>query len=149
MTRKNWLLIAFLVFLAGAYVYRFTDWIRPPGIQVEVSTRPSGRGASAQGVPPTLFLLDRDYHIDSLVVTGLSNVPPAQLGKPVWKLTATAKAEAQRGFEYGQPIPGFTVSRAPEPLVPGAAYQVQVTAGRQRGTRDFVAKSQAPAPGEE
>jgi hypothetical protein len=145
MTRKNWILLGLLLLLAGGYVYRFTDWIRVPRIQVEVATRPSGRAPAGATVLPTLFLLDRECRLDLIRVIALSNVPPATVGKAVWHLVAEGKAEQQRGFEYGEALPGYKVARQPDALVPGALYRLELASGRARGARDFTAQAPVPA----
>jgi hypothetical protein len=139
MNRKLWSLLAALILLGGGYVYRFTDWLVAPQIQIEVTTRPSGRGAPDAAVLPTLFMLDREYTLQSLLVTAISNVPPAAIAKPAWHLTSESKPQPQRGFAYGEPLKGYKSLVAPAALVPGGTYRIELRAGRNRGTREFKA----------
>ncbi len=148
MNHKNWFLIAALVLLGGGYVYRFTDWLVPPQIQIEVTTRPSGRGAADAVVLPTLFMLDREYALQSLLVTAISNVPPATVGKAVWHLTTEAKPKPQRGFAFGEALKGYKVVIPPAALVPGGTYRIELRAGRARGVREFKAIAPAALPTE-
>lgn len=148
MNRKHWFLIAALVLLGGGYVYRFTDWLVAPQIQIEVTTRPSGRGAPDAAVLPTLFMLDREYALQSLLVTAVSNVPPAAVGKAVWHLTTEAKPQPQRGFAFGEPLKGYKVVLPPGALTPGGTYRIELRAGRARGSREFKAIAPAALPAE-
>ena len=145
MTRKNWILIATLMMLGGGYLYRFTDLLVPPQIQIDVSTRPSGRGAADAMVLPTLFLLDREYAVQTLRVIAVSNVPAAQLGKSVWHLAAQGKSEPQRGLVYGEPLSGYRVVQSPSELIPGGIYRIELLAGRAKGSREFKAIAPASA----
>jgi len=150
MTRQHSILVAALLLLGGGYIYWFTDWLVPPQIQIEVSTRPSGRGRSDSDSPvlPTLFMLDREYAFNSLAVIAVSNVPPSLLGKPAWHLAAQGQPEPQRGFAYGETLTGYRTIVAPLPLIPGALYRVDLKAGRARGTRTFTAVAAVPSPTE-
>lgn len=148
MTRKHWILIAALVILGGAYVRLFTDWLVPPKIQIEVTTRPTGRSVANGGALPTLFMLDREYSLEGLKVVAVSNVPPSLAGKPSWQLAATSKTRNQRGFAYGEELEGFKVVIPPVPLVPGGLYQIEIKSGRREGTRSFTAIAPAIPPTE-
>lgn len=148
MSRNHWILIAALVLLGGGYVYRYTDWLVPPQIQIEVTTRPSGRGPVDAAVLPTLFMLDREYPLQSIQVTGLSNLPPASIGKPVWNLVAEGKGQIQRGFAYGETLKGYKALTAPAALTAGGTYRIELRAGRAKGSREFKAVAPAPAPTE-
>jgi len=146
MTRKNWILIATLILLGGGYLYRFTDLLAPPQIQIDVSTRPSGRGAADATVLPTLFMLDREYALQTLRVIAVSNVPATQLGKSVWHLAAQGKGEPQRGLVYGELLKGYRVLQAPSELIPGGTYRIKLQAGRAKGSREFKALAPAVVP---
>jgi hypothetical protein len=150
MTRKHWILVAALMLLGGVYVYWFTDWVVPPQIQIEVSTRPSGRGSASSESPvlPTLFMLDREYAFSSLEVIAVSNVPATLVGKTAWHLAAQGEPERQRGFAYGETLKGYRTVVAPLPLIPGALYRVDLKAGRARGSRTFSAIPAAPSRAE-
>lgn len=144
MLRKKWMLPALLAILAGGYVYRYTDWLVPPRIQIDVTTRPSGRVGPDAKVLPVIFMLDRECALASLRVVAVSNVPPAQLGKPVWEFRRESKGEDVRAFEYGEVFRGTKATTPPQPLTPGAVYRMELRSGRMRGERDFTAR----APGE-
>jgi hypothetical protein len=146
MNRNTWILLGALLLAFGVYATRFTDWVSPTLIQIEVSTRPSGRAIANAPVLPTLFLLDREYAIQSLVVTAISNVPPSRLGKPVWHLSANGTPHPVRGFAYGEPIKGLKPLIEPSELIPGATYRVDLKAGRQRGSREFKPSAPIPLP---
>jgi len=146
MNPKSWILLLVLLLAGGIYATFFTDWVSPPSIQIDVSTRPSGRVAADASVLPTLFLLDREYPLQSVSVTALSNVPPSQLNQSVWLLRAVGHPEPVRGFAYGEPIQGLKTIKPPSALLPGALYRIEIKVGRHRGTRDFKAVAPAPLP---
>lgn len=148
MTRKNWILIAALILLVGGYVYRFTDLLVSPQIQIDVSTRPSGRGAADATVLPILFMLDREYVLQTLRVIAVSNVPAAQVGRSVWHLAAQGESEPQRGLLYGEPLKGLRVVQSPSDLVAGGLYRIELQAGRAKGSREFKALAPTAAPTE-
>jgi hypothetical protein len=146
MTRNTWLLVAALIVLGAGYAYRFTDWFSPPKIQIDVVTRPSGRPGRDADSLPTLFMLDREYPIRGVRVVAVSNVPPTQLGKPVWQVSAADQPEAVRGFEYGDSFKGTKTVLAAQKLVPEGVYRVEFESGRYKGQREFhVQAPGAPA----
>jgi hypothetical protein len=148
MTRNSTFLIVALLLLGAGYAYFFTDWVTAPKIQIEVSTRPSGRPGQNPDDIPTLFMLDREYPIQAVRVIGVSNVPPAELGKPVWQVSQGPKPEPVRGLEYGQDIPGTKPIQKPGKLTPDGIYRIEIQSGRFKGEREFKAPSPAPAPAE-
>lgn len=146
MMRKKHFLVTLLVVLAAGYVYRFTDWIVAPRIQVDVTTRPV-RGTAAEGTVLTpVFMLDRDCPLTAVQVKALSNVPPALLGKVAWRVTRPPGREPVRGFLFDDALPGGKVETKAQPLVAGGVYRVEVEAGRLRGERDFVARAAVELP---
>ncbi|MFM8358878.1 MAG: hypothetical protein ACKOET_10000, partial [Verrucomicrobiota bacterium] len=87
MNRQSWFLLAVLGVLGGGYAFWFTDWFATRQIQIEVSTRPSGRGRSETGALPTVFLLDQEYPLTHLAVRPAgSNAAPG--APPAWVLQA-------------------------------------------------------------
>ena len=142
MTRKSWLLLITFLALGVGFVYRFTDWILAPKIQIDVLTRPSGRPGRDPELLPTLFMLDREYPIRVLRVIAVSNVPPPLMGKPVWQVIATGKPELLRGFEYGDAFAGTKAIQAPQKLAPDGVYRIEIESGRFKGQREF--RVQAP-----
>ena len=146
MTRNTWILVVALVVLGGGYAYRFTDWFSPPKIQIDVVTRPSGRPGRDPETLPTLFMLDRDYPVRGIRVVAVSNVPPDEVGKPVWQLVAAEKPDAVRGFEYGDSFPGTKTVTAAHKLEPDGVYRIEFESGRFKGEREFHVQSTGAAP---
>ncbi len=134
-------MVTVLVVVAAGYVYRFTDWIVPPRIQVDVTTRPVRGGVPEGAVLTPVFMLDREAPLTSIRVVAVSNVPPGVLGKVAWQVTRPPGREPVRGFLFDDSLPGAMVVSKAQPLVPGGVYRVDVAAGRLRGQRDFVARA--------
>ncbi|MFM7100847.1 MAG: hypothetical protein ACKO3N_06725 [Verrucomicrobiota bacterium] len=141
MNRQSWFLLAVLGVLGGGYAFWFTDWFATRQIQIEVSTRPSGRGRSETGALPTVFLLDQEYPLTHLAVRPAgSNAAPG--APPAWVLQAPRGSTPVRGFAYGQAPEGMKTLTPPAGLQPGTAYRIEVAAGRTRGTREFTARGE-------
>jgi hypothetical protein len=140
MMRKKQILVTLLVVLAAGYVYRFTDWIVPSRIQVEVTTRPVRGAAPEGGVLTPVFMLDRDCPVTAIEVIALSNVPPASMGKVAWRVSRPPGREPVRGFLFDDALPGAKTESKAQPLIAGGVYRIEVQAGRMRGQREFVAR---------
>lgn len=143
MNRQTWFLLAVLGVLGGGYAYWFTDWFASPQIQIEVTTRPSGRGFSASGALPTLFLLDREYPLTRVTVVSAAGTNGTK-AKPAWELQAAKGSNPVRGFAYGEALAGMKVATPPAGLQPGSAYRIEVEAGRARGAQEFTVRGAGP-----
>ena len=141
MMRNKTLMVTLLVALAAGYICFFTDWIVPPRIQVDVTTRPVRGAAPEGGVLTPVFMLDRDAALTSIQVVAVSNVPPGAVGKVAWQVTRPPGGAPVRGFLFDDSLPGAKVVAKAQPLVPGGVYRVEVAAGRLRGQRNFVARA--------
>lgn len=149
MMRKKTFLVTLLVALGAAYAYRFTDWIVPTQIQVDVTTRPGRRATTPGEVLTPVFMLDRDCPVTSIQVVAVSNVPPEVMGKVAWHVTRPPGSAPLRGFLFNDALPGSKLEAKAKPLVPGGLYRVEVKAGRMLGRRDFMARTSAePNPAE-
>lgn len=142
MTKNTWTLITVAVVLAALYVIKFTDLGARPRIQINVSSRPFMPNAGPDDVLPILFGFDRDLSLTALKVTPLSLLTNRLAGapevKPVWQLKAKEASEPIRGFRYGDGLGKMEATTAPEKLLPGIGYRLEIEAGKLRGSVDFV-----------
>jgi hypothetical protein len=149
MNRNAGLLLLLLLLLGGAYAYWFTDWMRPPQIQIEVVTRPLSQLQPEAEVLPTVFTLDREYQLTGLRLLAVSNLPgAAPAAAPLWQLRAKDGSKPTRGFHFGETLAGMEAVVPAPRLFPGGTYRLEVEAGRLRGQRDFTAQA-APPPAAE
>lgn len=149
MEKKQRNLMIIAVILAGIYVCFFTDWVRPPHIQIMVNNRLLPGRKLPPGTPPVSFLLDGKYSLTSVEVTPLDAPSPGGKSGPVWNIVAISNAPVVEAFVYGQPLPGFreAISNArPAELASGGRYRLAVRAGRAHGEVNFRVPA-PPAPG--
>lgn len=151
MDRKTWGTLLLVAAGVAVPMYRLTDWFSHKAIQVSVSFRPL-RQAEPGAALPVVVGLDQDYELSSLVVSEVSSdkTPPSDkapekseaAGRVVWRLEKQGKGATTRGFLYGQPPEGLQpASKAgAEPLRAGAAYRVEVAAGKVHGSTVFLAR---------
>ncbi len=145
MTKKNWLMVGFVAALGAFYLLRFTDFGRPQLIQINVVERPFVPNPAPGEVLPLVFGLDRDCRLTALRVVPISETSNAK-PKVVWELSSKAGSEPVRGFTYADEIPGMKNAGAKAlPLIAGAAYRVELEAGRAKGTAEFTPHPALPA----
>ena len=149
MTKKEIVLVLFVVILAGVYIRCFTDWTKEKHIRVEHTVRPniavpSRRGDAGQVVKPAaytlIFSLEREYKLTSVKVVPAAEYQANPNVLPLWHLVGDAKSEPTRFIVYGLPLPGMKPMVAyadARPLEPGVEYRLIVEAGRTRGEHDF------------
>ena len=139
MSKQSWTLIAVAVVLGALYVFGFTDWGRTRQIQINVSSRPFAPNAAPDDPLPITFGLDRDWILTGLRVAPLTEVSNTR-PRYVWNLASKAGSPPTRGFIYGDDISGMQlVGGVPAgKLQPGAAYRLELEAGRARGIVDFT-----------
>jgi len=135
MNKKNSILIALLLVMAGFYVVHFTDWFKPRIIQISSISR--------QG--PVRFKFENaNYKITELKVVPLAAFQTNKFILPVWSLVSDSNSVPTSGFEYGAYIPGMKPGvsgiRA-KPLEPGTDYRLLVTTTEGKGQHDFQAKA--------
>jgi hypothetical protein len=140
MERKSWMLVVVMALLGIVYIFRFSDILRTPHIQINVTYRPFAPNAQPGDVLPMVFGLDADWRLTSLIVERLETGKPP---RPVWRLKSDKGSDPVRGFLYGQTIAGMVTppGPAPERLEAGAEYRVELKAGRATGAIDFSPKS--------
>ena len=136
MNKKNFMLVAVVLVLAGVYAIYFTSWFRSQTIQISHTSRP-GRSA---GSHPLNFGLGGSYKLTEIKVVSLAEWQTNHGVPPVWHLDSDSNSAPVAFFTYGQRIRGM------KPAVPGAqaqsletnvAYRLFVTAAKIKGQHDF------------
>jgi hypothetical protein len=144
MTKKNWLIIV-LVVLAGVYVFCFTDWFKPKVIHIASTNARTSRANAASTTVPVIFKLGRPYNLTEIKVVNLGEWQTNKNCLPLWHLIAdTNSVSLERPFYYGQRIRGLkpeVPGAHAQPLQPGVAYRLFVTAGKANGQHDFEVKT--------
>ena len=149
MNRKEYILVGAVVVLIGLYAAFFTEWFRPKTINIEHSVRlqreayVGGRRIDPTGKQPlgnVTFALHHRYKLTSVKVLPLAGYATNKFTPPVWELVSKSGSAPVEGFSYGMNIPGMTpgmLTPTPDPLEPGVAYKLVVTAGAVTGEHDF------------
>ena len=141
MNKKNFILIAIALVLAGVYVIYFTGWFRPKTIHISHTSRSmrfGGRTGAAAN--PMIFGLGDYYSLTEIKVIPLAALQTDKLAQPVWHLVSDSGSDDVNLFAYGEKINGMDPAvegARPEPLQPGLIYRLFVTAGKARGQHDF------------
>lgn len=164
MNRRLGTLGALTALLAVTYVIVFTDWLSPVPIEIASQIRPiiqpprfGRRPRSPESTPPTTpsqptsngkltdppngaahvtFSLDASYSLTALKVIRLET--EGQPRRVVWELKG--RTPPIRALIYGNDPGGLKPlqpSQRAEPLQAGIPYQLEVTAGRRKGTNSF------------
>lgn len=148
MTKKNWLLLAALVALAGVYVFYFTDWFKPKTIHISHTSRApgprlAGRVAANREMVPLTFGVEPQCKLTEIVVVPLAAWETNRSILPLWHLVASSNAAPIKMFVYGQRLRGLKPAVAgghAQPLQPNVTYRLFVTAGKAKGQHDFEIK---------
>lgn len=163
--RRTWTLGALALFLAGAYVFAFTDWLAPQPIEIASQIRPviqpprfgrRGSKGTAQapekppetepgsGVARVTFSLDGRYRLTSVRVFALN--AQGEPAKKVWDLTG--KSRELNSLMYGLNPAGMGPAEGAEaaasPLEAGLGYLLEIRAGRRAGSHRFKTAALAP-----
>jgi len=116
--------------------------------QGPVRSQPDSKQPGSQerppGVYPVSFSLDDNYQLTSVKVV------KAGTREVLWHLVADGKQAPTKAFIYGQPIRSMNLApgkRQAEPLQADVRYELQIAAGRHKGTIPFETKAiQAEPP---
>jgi len=155
--RRTWTLLALALFLSGAYVFAFTDWLSPQPIEIASQIRPviqpprfGRRGPKtapqspekpaeanpAGGVARVTFSLDGRYRLTSVRVFALN--AQGEPSQKVWDLTG--KSRELNSLMYGMNPAGMTPAEgtdAAAPLEAELTYILEIRAGRRTGSHRF------------
>ena len=147
-TRRQWILLAAFLLLAGVYIWGYTGWGRHPAIQISHSAyknpRQSARLARATDRPkPTVmrFNLDHAYRLTEIKVVRLADWQTNKTTLPLWHLISDSNSLPTMRFSYGAPLRGMKPAASvfrPEPLEPEVPYRLFLTDGRVQGQHDFL-----------
>jgi len=140
MNKKNFILIAVALVLAGVYAVYFTDWFQPKTIHISHTSRPARSARTGSPAAQLIFGLGDYYSLTEIKVVPLTALQTDKLAQPVWHLVSDSGSDDVNLFSYGEKINGMDPAVAgarPEPLQPGVTYRLFVAAGKARGQHDF------------
>jgi hypothetical protein len=152
MTRKQWILIAFAVVLAGFSLYLNKDWFASENIHIYHRSSPRGslvRRKPGEEMPsnPIIFGFDRKLKLTMVKVVPLSAFETNKYALPIWHLISESNSVATKDFAYGINIKGMrpaVKSALPDPLQPGVKYRLFIEAGGIKGEHDFAPVARTP-----
>jgi len=145
MTKKNFILIAFALALAGVYVFFFTNWFKPQTIQIYHASRAMRGlrpGAAKSDILPITFGFQRELELTEVKVVPLAALQANKDTLPIWHLVSDSNSVPIKFFFYGERIRGMkpeVSGSRPEPLQTNIVYRLFVTAGSIKGQHDFQA----------
>jgi len=145
MNKKNLVLIAVALVLAGVYAIYFTDWFKPKIIQISHISRNMrfGRRPAQKEIPATVpitFGFNQGYRFSEIKVVPVAALETNKDAHPVWHLISDSNSVPMKFFFYGQRLQGMKPAVAgmrPEPLEPGVSYRLFVKSGSAKGQHDF------------
>ena len=150
ISKKEIVLVALVVLMAGLYVFYFTDWFRPKFIRIEYTVRSlreawggGGRRVDLASKQPNnvTFSLHKDYRLTSVEVVSAAEAQTNKYPHALWSLISKDGSAPVNSIAYGMPIEGMepsAVSSADaEPLEPGVEYRLLVKARSLTGTNTF------------
>jgi hypothetical protein len=148
MTRKNWMLIALAVLLAGLSLYLNRDWFAKADIQIYHRSRPLAgmfrrRQPEPGAVNPIVFGFNRAVKLTSVRVVPVAALVTNKFAPALWHLVSDSNSVPTRDFFYGAPIPGmrpYYKGSTPAPLQADAAYRLFIEAGSFKAEHDFTAQ---------
>ncbi len=148
MTTKTWALIASAVLLGGISLYLNRDWFAAEEIQISHRSSPRPipvarpRGAPPETAAPVFFGFNRKLRLTEVKVFPRSAIETNKYPHPIWHLVSDSNSVPVKSFLYGSRIPGMRPAvkgALPEPLQPGAQYQLRIKAGDRAAQHDFEA----------
>jgi hypothetical protein len=147
MAKKQWMILAVFVLLAGVYVCAFTSWGRHPAMQISNTAYSKPRGFIGQRVKAgsintaiVSFNLDHPYRLTEVEVVRLSDWQTNKSTLPLWHLVSDSNSVPTKKFYYGVAIRGMNpaVGKSwPSPLETNVTYRLFLAAGPVKGQHDF------------
>ena len=146
MTKKNTLIVAFVILFGGLSLYLNRDWFASDGIHIShrsiAPRRWFNRGPAVKPTAnPVVFLLNKKVKLTSVKVVFFNDIQTNKYPHAIWNLTSDSNSVPVRDFIYGAPIRGMrpAVKGAPaDPLDPGVNYRMLIEAGSDKAEHDFV-----------
>jgi hypothetical protein len=151
MTKKNILIVAFVILLGGLSLYLNRDWFATEEIHISHRSISPRRWSKRVPVAKTtansvVFFLNRKVKLTSVKVVLASDIQTNEYPHAIWNLVSDSNSVPVRDFIYGAPIRGMrlAVKGVPaDPLEPGVNYRVLIEVGSGKAEHDFVP---VPAP---
>jgi hypothetical protein len=142
MTKKNWLLVIFLIALAAVYVIWFTDWFKPKTFHVSHTIRQMHfrRRGAINTEPALIFGVEPPQEVTEIKIVSLADFEKDPETLPIWHLISDSNSPPTRDFVYGQRVRGLRPSIAGAEageLQTNMVYRIFIKAGRARGQQDF------------
>jgi hypothetical protein len=144
LMRKNTVvLIVVLILLGALYAYFWTDWFKPPTIQILFQIRPVRNVRSTPGmatVYPVSFAFDRKVSLTEIRVVSVEDEKTNKYPHSVWHMISDSNSIPVKALIYGQGVRGMKpkVPRArPETLLPDVKYRLYISSGKFQGQIDF------------
>jgi hypothetical protein len=147
MAKKQWVLLAAFITLAGVYICAFTNWGRHPAIQISHAAYANPKGAARPRLRAgrfntaiVIFNLDHSYALTEIKVVRLADWQTNKSTLPLWHLTSDSNSVPTKRFYYGAPIRGMKPAlpgTRPESLATNVIYRLFLTTGPVKGQHDF------------
>jgi hypothetical protein len=142
MSKKNLVLISFVVVLGAVYLYYFTDLFAKPTFAI--SARPrieprSSRGAEKYSVSFN-FDTRTKMKLNEVKVVRVAELETNKYPHAVWHLISDNGSSPMKGIIYGETIKGMkpkVPKMKPEPLEPNVKYRLLVNSDKRSGQADF------------
>ena len=146
MTKKQLLIVTFVVLLGGLSLYLNRDWFAPEVIQISdrsISPRAwfARSPAAKAAANPVVFLITRKVKLTSVKVVAASDAETNKYPHAIWSLVTDSNSIPVKEFIYGTRIPGMKLSVkgvGADPLEPGVNYRLILEAGSDKWEHDFV-----------
>src|ERR1700722_2299445 len=129
MNKKNIVLIAGALVLAGVYAIYFTAWFKTETIQISHTSRvtrlvvrPGQKNNSA--TVPIAFGFEHEYRFSEIKVVPVTALETNKDAHPLWHLISDSNSVPLKFFFYGERVKGMKFAVAgmrAEPLQPGVA----------------------------
>jgi hypothetical protein len=154
MTKKQWMLLALAVVLAGFSLYLNRDWFAREDIHISHRSRPQRgffrrpRASTAiSATDPVLFGFDTKLKLKTVKVIPLSDIATNKYPHAIWHLVSESNSVPTKEFSYGAPIPGMHPALkgvTADPLEPGAQYRLFIETEGHKAEHDFTAAARTP-----
>ena len=151
MTKKNILIVAFLILLGGFSLYLNRDWFAPEVIQIShrsITPRDWMRGPAAKSpANPVVFLLTKNLRLTAVKVVVAGDAATNKYPHAIWSLVSDSNSVPIKEFIYGTPIHGMRLAVkgvGADPLEPGVDYRLLIEAGPDKLAHDFVPVPRTP-----
>ena len=142
MTKKNWLLVVFLIAMVAIYGIWFTDWFKPKAIHIFHTVRQiHSRRHGVSADPSLIFGVEPgDLRLTEIKIVPLADFEKNPTTLPVWHLVTDSNSAPVKNFTYGAKIRGmrpYIDGARPALLDTNLVYRIFIKAGNAKGQHDF------------